>query len=185
MPLIIVLFIGILAFGVFDFILDRPLPVVARQHSVQQTLNSPLENVNLPSIPVVAASETARCERHDTACQLVALYRFVLTTITPEARRSLWLHTQQHPARTLFMQRGDAVDIAILFSSLLDRGTFVTMWSCFQTPAMFWRATFHHPRYTMQAGVGRSQHRHSIRPTSLPPITQPERLAQNGSTPTR
>jgi hypothetical protein len=121
MPLIIVLFIGILAFGVFDFILDRPLPVAARQHSVQQTLNSPLEHANLPSIPVVAASETAHCERHDTACQLVALYRFVLTTITPEARRSLWLHTQQHPARTLFMQRGDAVDIAILFSSLLDQ----------------------------------------------------------------
>jgi hypothetical protein len=121
MPLIIVLFIGILAFGVFDFILDRPLPVAARQPSVQQTLNSPLENENLPSIPVVAASVTAHCERHDTACQLVALYRFVLTTITPEESRSPLLHTQQHPARTLFMQRGDAVDIAILFSSLLDQ----------------------------------------------------------------
>jgi hypothetical protein len=121
MPLIIVLFIGILAFGVFDFIFDRPLPVAARQPSVQQALNSPLENANLPSIPVVAASITARCERHDTACQLVAIYRFVLTTITSEESRSPWLHTQQHPARTLFTKRGDAVDIAILFSSLLDQ----------------------------------------------------------------
>ncbi|MDQ6735761.1 MAG: hypothetical protein M3Z35_16875 [Nitrospirota bacterium] len=121
MPLIIVLFIGILAFGLFDFILGLPLPVAARQHSVQQTLNSLGESANLPSIPVVATSETARCERHDSACQLVALYRFVQTTVTPEASRSPWLHTQQHPARTLFMRRGDAVDIAILFSSLLDQ----------------------------------------------------------------
>jgi hypothetical protein len=127
MPLIIVLFIGILAFGVFDLMFDRSLPVAARQHSAQQNLNSPIENANLPSIPVAAASETAHCERHDTACQLVALYRFVLTTISPEVSRSPWLHTQQHPARTLFMQRGDVVDIAILFPFLIS-GTFATMW---------------------------------------------------------
>jgi hypothetical protein len=121
MPLVIILFIGILAFGLFDFMLDRPLPATALQHSAQDNVDSPAERANLPSIPVVAASETARCEDHDTGCQLVALYRFVLTTVNPEVSRSPWLHAQQHPARTLFMKRGDAADIAILLSSLLDQ----------------------------------------------------------------
>lgn len=121
MPLIIIIFIGILAFGLFDFMLGRPLPVAALQHSAQDTTNSSVEHATLPSIPVVAASETAHCEGHDSGCQLVALYRFVLTTVHQEVSRSPWLHAQQHPARTLFMKRGDAADIAILLSSLLDQ----------------------------------------------------------------
>lgn len=121
MPLIIILFIGILAFGLFDFMLGRPLPVAALQHSAQNTLTSPVEYATLPSIPIVAASETARCESRDTGCELVALYRFVLTTVTPDVSRSPWLHAQQHPARTLVIKRGDAADTAILLSSLLDQ----------------------------------------------------------------
>jgi hypothetical protein len=69
----------------------------------------------------VAASQVARCHAHDTACQIVALYRFVLTTVNPEVEQSPWLHPQQHPARTLYKNSGDATDIAILFSSLLDQ----------------------------------------------------------------
>jgi len=121
MPLVIILFIGILAFGLFDFTLGRPLPAAAVRYSAPDTLNSPTESANLPSIRAVTASETAHCENHDTACQLIALYRFVLTTVNPEASQNPWLHTQQHPARTLFKKRGDTMDIAILFSSLLDQ----------------------------------------------------------------
>ena len=121
MPLVIILFIGILAFGLFDFTLGQPLPAAAVRYSARDTPNSPTESANLPSIRIVAASEAAHCENHDPACQLLALYRFVLTTVNPEASQSPWLHTQQHPARTLFMKRGDTVDIAILFSSLLDQ----------------------------------------------------------------
>ena len=121
MPLVIILFIGILAFSLFDFTLGRPVPAAAVRYSSHDTLDSPTERRDLPSISIVAASEAAHCEGPDTACQLVALYRFVLTTVNQEESQSPWLHAQQHPVRTLFRKLGDAVDIAILFSSLLDQ----------------------------------------------------------------
>ena len=121
MPLIIILFIGILAFGLFDFMLGQPMPAAAVKYSSHDTLEGSTERTHLPSLSIVAASEAGRCASHDTACELVALYRFVLTTVTEEEGQSPRLHTQQHPARTLLKKRGNAVDIAVLFSSLLDQ----------------------------------------------------------------
>lgn len=120
MPLIIILFIGILAFGLFDFTLGRTLPAAAVNDSSHDTMVHPIESAALPSISIVAASETAHCDTHDTACELVALYRFVLTTVALEGDRNPWLHTPQHPGRTLSMKRGHNMDIALLLSSLLD-----------------------------------------------------------------
>jgi len=121
MPLIIILFIGILAFGLFDFMLGQPMPAAAVRYSSRDTLESSTERTHLPSLSIVAASEVGRCGSHDTACQLVALYRFVLTTVNQEESQSPRLYIQQHPTRTLFKKRGNAVDIAVLFSSLLDQ----------------------------------------------------------------
>jgi len=143
MPLIIVLFIGILAFGVFDLMFDRSLPVAALQHSVQQNLNSPIENANLPSIPVAAASETAHCERHDTACQLVALYRFALTTISPEVSRSPWLHTATSRAHFFYAERRCGRHCHFV-SSLLDQRHIRNYVVTLPRAAMSWPATFHH-----------------------------------------
>jgi hypothetical protein len=121
MPLVIVLFIGILAFGLFDLTLGRPLPVSAVLHSTPDALNSAPQSVDLPSIKTAATSQVAHCDPDDTACQLLALYHFVVTTVIPEAKQNPWLHAPQHPARTLFMKTGDAADIAMLLSSLLDQ----------------------------------------------------------------
>jgi hypothetical protein len=121
MPLVIILFIGILAFSLFDLTLGRPLPVLAVLHSAPVSLNSAPQSLELPSIKMVAASQVAHCEADDAACQLLALYHFVVTTIIPEAIHNPWLHAPQHPARTLLMKTGDAVDIAMLLSSFLDQ----------------------------------------------------------------
>ncbi len=121
MPLVIVLFIGILAFGLFDLTLGRPRPASAVLHATPDALNSAPQSVELPSIQTAATSQVAHCEAHDTACQLLALYHFVVTTVIPEAKQNPWLHAPQHPARTLFMKTGDAADIAMLLSSLLDQ----------------------------------------------------------------
>ena len=69
----------------------------------------------------VATSQVTHCEPHDTACQLLALYHFVVATVMPEAKQNPWLHAPQHPARTLSIKTGDAADIAVLLSSLLDQ----------------------------------------------------------------
>jgi hypothetical protein len=124
MPLLIVFLIGMLAFGLFDLTLGRPLPIADVKSGHQDIVYNPTEDAEdaePPSIPTVAASQVARCDPHDAACRLVTLYRFVLTAVVPEWRQRPWLHAQQHPARTLFMKSGDPVDIAILFSSLLDQ----------------------------------------------------------------
>ena len=121
MPLLIFLLIGVLAFGLFDLTLGRPLPVHTVLPSIPEVLPDPPEGADLPSIRAVAASQVAPCEAHDTACQLVALYGFVTATVTPQAGQRPWLHAPQHPARTLSMKTGDAADIAMLFSSLLDQ----------------------------------------------------------------
>ena len=121
MPLIIVLFIGILAFGLFDLTLGRPLPDSAVLHSTPDAVDSTPRSVDLPSIQTEAASQVAHCEAHDTACQLLALYHFVVTTVIPEPKQKPWLHAPQHPARTLVLKTGDAADIAMLLSSLLDQ----------------------------------------------------------------
>lgn len=121
MPLVIILFIGILSFGLFELTLGRPLPILAVRPPAHDALNSPPESAELPSVKAVATSQVAHCEAQDTACQSVALYRFVLTTVHPEPAQSPWHHAQQDPTRTLFRKTGDAADIAILFSSLLDQ----------------------------------------------------------------
>jgi hypothetical protein len=121
MPLVIVLFIGILAFGLFDLTLGRPLPVSAPLHSTQEPVNRPTESVDVLSIKTVATSQVAHCEPHDTACQLLALYHFVVATVMPEAKQHPWLPVPRHPARTLSLKTGDAADIAVLLSSLLDQ----------------------------------------------------------------
>jgi hypothetical protein len=121
MPLVIVLFVGILAFGFFDLTLGRPLPVPAVLPSTPDASDNTPRSVDLPSIKTAAATQVAHCEPHDTACQLLALYHFVVTTVSPESRHRPWLHVQQHPARTLFMKSGDPLDIALLLSSLLDQ----------------------------------------------------------------
>lgn len=120
MPLVIVLFIGILAFGLFDLTLGRPLPVSAVLHSTPDVNGAP-QSVDLPSIKTVATSQVAHCEARDTACQLLALYHFVVSTVIPEAKQNPWLHAPQDPSRTLVMKSGDAADIAMLLSSLLDQ----------------------------------------------------------------
>jgi hypothetical protein len=121
MPLVIVLFIGILAFGLFDLTLGRPLPVSAPLHSTEEPVDRPPESVDVPSIKTVATSQVTHCEPHDTACQLFALYHFVVATVMPEAKQNPWLHAPQHPARTLSIKTGDAADVAVLLSSLLDQ----------------------------------------------------------------
>lgn len=121
MPLLVILFIGILAFGLFDLTLGRPLPVTDGPHTSLDGENSPTESTEPPSIPTVAASEVANCDPDDHACQLVTLYRFVLTTVALEAPQRPWLHLQQHPTRTLSRKSGDPLDIAVLLSSLLDQ----------------------------------------------------------------
>lgn len=121
MPLLIILLIGVLAFGLFDLTLGRPLPVSAVLPSRDEVLESRAENQDLPSMKTVSASQIVHCAVPDKACQLVALYRFVLTNVTSQAGRSPWLHAPQHPTRTLLSKTGDSADIAILFSSLLDQ----------------------------------------------------------------
>ena len=121
MPLLIVVFIGVLAFGLFDLTLGRPLPDSAVLHSTPTALNSTSEGVELPSIRTAATSQIAHCDAHDMACQLVALYHFVVTTVVPETEQHPWLRAPQHPARTLFRKTGDSADIAMLLSSLLDQ----------------------------------------------------------------
>lgn len=121
MPLVIVLFIGILAFGLFELTLGPPQPASAVLHSTPDASKSPAQSIDLPSIKTAAASQVAHCDAHDTACQLLALYHFVVTTVIPEAKQPPWLHAPQHPARTLFMKTGDAADIAMLLSALLDQ----------------------------------------------------------------
>lgn len=121
MPLVVILLIGILAFGLFDLTLGRPLPVSAVLPPIPAALKSEPQTVDMPSMRTAATSQTASCDAHDTACQLLALYHFVVTTVSPQHKQSPWLHVQQHPARTLVMKSGDSLDIAILFSSLLDQ----------------------------------------------------------------
>jgi len=120
MPLIIVLLIGILAFGLFDMVLGRPLPVSAVLPTPDVVNNAP-ETADLPSIKRTATLQVEHCQLRDTACELLALYHFVVTTVVPEATLRPWLHAPQHPARTLSTKTGDATDIAMLLSSLLDQ----------------------------------------------------------------
>lgn len=120
MPLIIALLIGILAFGLFDLVLGRPLPVVAVL-PIPDAGHRPPQTADLPSIKSAATSQVEHCQPRDTACELLALYHFVVTTVTPEATLRPWLHAPQHPARTLSTKTGDAADIAMLLSSLLDQ----------------------------------------------------------------
>jgi hypothetical protein len=120
MPLIIVLLIGILAFGLFDLVLGRPLPISAVLPT-PEAVNSAPQTADLPSIKSTATSQVEHCQPRDTACELLALYHFVVTTVIPEATLRPWLHAPQHPARTLSTKIGDAADIALLLSSLLDQ----------------------------------------------------------------
>jgi hypothetical protein len=121
MPLVIVLFIGILAFGLFDLTLGRPLPVSAVSHSTPDALDNTPQSVDVPSIKTAASLQVAHCAPNDAACELLALYHFVVTTVIPEAKQKPWLHAPQHPVRTLFTKTGDGADMAMFLSSLLDQ----------------------------------------------------------------
>lgn len=120
MPLLVIVLIGILAFGLFDLTLGRPLLVTVVPNAAKEAASTASDSPELPSVREVAVLQAASCEVHDAACQLMTLYRFLRDTVQIESRKP-WLHSQQDPSRTLAKKRGNKLDIAILFSSLLDQ----------------------------------------------------------------
>lgn len=122
MPLLILTLIGILAFGLFDLTLGRPLPHAVQSSSKQVDLDPRTpEREAFPSLQAMSSFQSKMCEELDKACTLVALYRFVHETITTEPVQPRRLHHGQTPAQTLLNKHGDKADVALLFSSLLDQ----------------------------------------------------------------
>lgn len=122
MPLLIITLVGLLAFGLFDLTLGRPLPV-GSQAAIRQEIDvdpQPGEPEPTP-LRAVAAIQIERCEVTDKACQLTTLYRFIVETIHVQPTQALAMHARQSPLQTLLKKNGDAADIALLFASLLDQ----------------------------------------------------------------
>jgi hypothetical protein len=123
MPLLIITLVGLLAFGLFDLTLGRPLSVGA-QSAIRHKLDLPLQPVEpepMLSLQKIAALQIERCEATDKACQLSALYQFILEAVNVEPPQALAIHPRQSPLQTLLKKTGDAADIALLFASLLDQ----------------------------------------------------------------
>ena len=121
MPLLIITLVGLLAFGLFDLTLGRPLPV-GSQAAIRQEIDvdpQPGEPEPTP-LRAVAAIQIERCEVTDKACQLTTLYRFIVETIHGRCQLEDSIGTGNGPNRDI---ENEEIDRQLLYSAMRPEPT--------------------------------------------------------------